>query len=107
MGAVIEGLRRLKASAVSVGAVPYPPAMQIPAQTAIVPFHVGTDYAACGHRLRHVGTDYARSGFPAHITTESLPTSRRFRCPHPLESTAHIDRNPQNLSSLPTEARCL
>ncbi len=42
----------------------------------------------------HVGTDYGHARFPAHITAESLPTSRRFRCPHPLESTAHIDRNP-------------
>jgi len=42
-----------------------------------------------------VGTDYGQSDLHAHIAAESLPTSHRFRCPHPLESPAHIDRNPQ------------
>jgi hypothetical protein len=42
-----------------------------------------------------VGTDYGKTKNPAHITTESLPTSNRIRCPHRMESPAHIDRNTQ------------
>lgn len=44
----------------------------------------------------HVGGDYAMSKTAVHITTESLPTSQRFSCPHANGITAHIDRNPQD-----------
>jgi hypothetical protein len=40
-----------------------------------------------------VGTDYGDTENAAHITTESLPTPNRIRCPHRMESPAHIDRN--------------
>jgi hypothetical protein len=40
-----------------------------------------------------VGTDYGKTTNAAHITTEWLPTSNRIRCPHGMESPAHIDRN--------------
>jgi hypothetical protein len=42
-----------------------------------------------------VGTDYGDTENAAHITTESLPTPNRIRCPHRMESPAHIDRNTQ------------
>jgi len=43
-----------------------------------------------------VGSDYGKSKNAAHIATESLPTSQRFRCPHANGITAHIDRNPHS-----------
>src|SRR6266567_8762027 len=73
---------------------PWPPT-PLRSMWAPITLLVGSRSIPCGHGLRHVGTDYGQSDFPAHITTESLPTSERFRCPHPLESPAHIDRNPQ------------
>src|SRR6266700_640346 len=73
---------------------PWPPT-PLRSMWAPITLLVGSRSIPCGHGLRHVGTDYGQSDFPAHITTVSLPTSERFRCPHPLESPAHIDRNPQ------------
>ena len=64
-----------------------------PQPTDTFTFHLGYRSVRCGHRLRHVGTDYGKTANAAHITTECLPTSNRIRCPHRMESPAHIDRN--------------
>ena len=55
----------------------------------------------------HVGTDYAMWALIT-VNLKMLPTSQRnrcphhsgFRCPHPMESPAHIDRNPPGAAQL-------
>jgi hypothetical protein len=61
-------------------------------------FQLGTRSGRCGQQLRHVGSDYGKSKNAAHISTESPPTSNRIRCPHRMESGAHIDRNTQAMA---------
>src|ERR1039458_1975416 len=71
-----------------------------PRPTDTFTFHLGYRSVRCGHRLRHVGTDYGKTTNGAHITTESPPTSNRIRCPHRMESPAHIDRNTQLIQAI-------
>jgi len=55
-----------------------------------VPFDVGTDYAMWA---------------PITVKQQMLPTSERNRCPHRMESPAHIDRNTQPSLASTTTAR--